>query len=40
MEKFITLNRTEGVDMGESEKMNLCRLGWMDFCVFFSGFKE
>jgi len=26
-------------DVGESVKMNLCRFGWMDFCVFFSGFR-
>jgi len=25
----------EGIDMGKSVKMNLCKFGWMNFCVFF-----
>jgi len=28
----------EMMDMGESVKMSLCRYGWMNFCVFLSGF--
>jgi len=27
------------MDMGESVKMHLYRFGWMDFCVFLSGFR-
>jgi len=30
----------EGVDMEESRKVDLCRFGWMNFCVFLSEFRE
>jgi len=36
----VGLAKLTPLDMGESVKMNLCKFGWMNFCVFFRRFRE